>query len=165
MQIDHVSIPVADLAAARASTKALAPLGVQLVAEFPSDIAAWRPTKDRATAVAPPQRPINHQVTGRHHRQPRTWTRQGVHRARSTGRYLTHPTSTDKQSPDRAIQRGVRGADERIRRGAERTSGSQPRSGNDVDDERSCSRIAMHVSRGAAAANRVPDGGHGLARR
>jgi catechol 2,3-dioxygenase-like lactoylglutathione lyase family enzyme len=40
MQIDHVSIPVTDLAAARAFyEQALAPLGVQLVAEFPSGIA------------------------------------------------------------------------------------------------------------------------------
>jgi catechol 2,3-dioxygenase-like lactoylglutathione lyase family enzyme len=39
MQIDHVSIPVADLAAARAFyEQALAPLGVQVVAEFPSGI-------------------------------------------------------------------------------------------------------------------------------
>ncbi len=29
---------------------------------------AWRPTKDRAAAVAPPERPINHHVTGRHTR-------------------------------------------------------------------------------------------------
>jgi catechol 2,3-dioxygenase-like lactoylglutathione lyase family enzyme len=40
MQIDHVSIPVTDLAAATAFyEQALAPLGVQIVAEFPSGIA------------------------------------------------------------------------------------------------------------------------------
>jgi catechol 2,3-dioxygenase-like lactoylglutathione lyase family enzyme len=40
VQIDHVSIPVADLAAARAFyEQALAPLGVQLVAEFPGGVA------------------------------------------------------------------------------------------------------------------------------
>jgi catechol 2,3-dioxygenase-like lactoylglutathione lyase family enzyme len=40
MQIDHVSIPVADLAAARAFyEQALAPLGVHVVAEFPDGIA------------------------------------------------------------------------------------------------------------------------------
>src|SRR4030095_10604607 len=39
MQIDHVSIPVADLAAARAFyEQALAPLGVQVVAERPSAV-------------------------------------------------------------------------------------------------------------------------------
>jgi catechol 2,3-dioxygenase-like lactoylglutathione lyase family enzyme len=39
MQIDHVSIPVTDLTAARAFyERALAPLGVQIVAEFPSGI-------------------------------------------------------------------------------------------------------------------------------
>ena len=32
---------------------------------------AWRPTKDRAAAVAPQERPINHLVTGSQHRQPR----------------------------------------------------------------------------------------------
>ena len=59
---------------------------------------AWRPTKDRAAAVAPPERPINHQVTGRQHRQPRTQIRQGVHGANTTRRYLTTRTSTDKRS-------------------------------------------------------------------
>jgi catechol 2,3-dioxygenase-like lactoylglutathione lyase family enzyme len=40
MQIDHVSIPVADLATAKAFyEQALAPLDVQIVAEFPSRIA------------------------------------------------------------------------------------------------------------------------------
>lgn len=40
MQIDHVSIPVTDLATARAFyEQALAPLGVQLVAEFPNGAA------------------------------------------------------------------------------------------------------------------------------
>ena len=40
MQIDHVSIPVTDLATARAFyERALAPLGVQFVAEFPNGAA------------------------------------------------------------------------------------------------------------------------------
>ncbi len=42
---------------------------------------AWRPTKDRAAAVAPPERPINHQVTGRQRPRPRAQIRQGVHGA------------------------------------------------------------------------------------
>ena len=62
---------------------------------------AWRPTKDRAAAVAPPERPINHHVTGRHHRQPRAQIRQGVHGARPPWRYLTTRTSSDKRSPAR----------------------------------------------------------------
>jgi transposase len=43
---------------------------------------AWRPTKDRAAAVAPPERPINHHVTGRHYPRPRAQIRQGVHGAK-----------------------------------------------------------------------------------
>ena len=44
-----------------------------------------RPTKDRAAAVAPPERPINHQVTDRHDRQSRAQISQGVHGARQPG--------------------------------------------------------------------------------
>ena len=47
MQIDHVSIPVADLAAARAFyEQALAPLGVQVVAE----VAQWNRARGRSGA-------------------------------------------------------------------------------------------------------------------
>ena len=42
---------------------------------------AWRPTKDRAAAVAPPERPINHQVTGRQRSRPRAQISKGVHGA------------------------------------------------------------------------------------
>ena len=42
---------------------------------------AWRPTKDRAAAVAPPKRPINHQVTGRQRSRPRAQISKGVHGA------------------------------------------------------------------------------------
>ena len=62
---------------------------------------AWRPTRDRASAVAPPKRPINHLVTDRHHPQSRTQIRQGVHGARHPRRSLTTRTSSDKQSPSR----------------------------------------------------------------
>ena len=55
---------------------------------------AWRPTKDRAAAVAPPERPINHQVTGRQHRQPRAQIRQGVHGANPN----PHPATFHRSS-------------------------------------------------------------------
>ena len=45
---------------------------------------AWRPTKDRAAGVTPPERPINHLVTGSQTRQPRTQIRQGVHGEKRT---------------------------------------------------------------------------------
>jgi hypothetical protein len=56
----------------------------------------WRPTKDRAAAVAPPERPINHHFTGRERSRPRAQIRQGVHgaqpiRTSSTG----HPRPVD----------------------------------------------------------------------
>ena len=59
---------------------------------------AWRPTKDRAAAVAPPERPINHLVTDRHDRQSRAQIRQGVHGATTPRRHLTTRTSSDKRS-------------------------------------------------------------------
>src|SRR5579863_5888456 len=49
---------------------------------------AWRPSKDRAAAVDPQERPINHLVTDRHSRQSRTQIRQGVHGANPTPEVL-----------------------------------------------------------------------------
>jgi hypothetical protein len=56
---------------------------------------AWRPTKDTAAAVAPTERPINHQVTGRHHARPRAQIRQGVHGAK----HSPHPASLRRDHP------------------------------------------------------------------
>ena len=55
---------------------------------------AWRPTKDRAAAVAPPERPINHQVTGRQRSRPRAQISKGVHGANTN----PHPATFRRSS-------------------------------------------------------------------
>ena len=65
---------------------------------------AWRPSKDRAAAVAPPERPINHLVTDSQLWQSRAQIRQGVHGAEPAWRYLTTRTSSDKQSSAAAFR-------------------------------------------------------------
>jgi hypothetical protein len=49
---------------------------------------AWRPTKDRAAAVAPPERPINHHLTGR---QPAAAGPDKQGRPRSQSQTLIRP--------------------------------------------------------------------------
>ena len=58
---------------------------------------AWRPTKDRAAAVAPPERPINHQITGRQPSRPRAQISKGVHGAKPN----PHPASLRRIIHDR----------------------------------------------------------------
>ena len=70
--------PTTDRSASLPITDASTPCG-QLPQRSRHPRPAWRPTKDRAAAVAPPERPINHHVTGRHPLQLRAQIRQGVH--------------------------------------------------------------------------------------
>ena len=59
---------------------------------------AWRPTKDRAAAVAPPKRPINHQVTGRQRSRPRAQISKGVHGATHTPSGQHPPSIHDRRA-------------------------------------------------------------------
>jgi Transposase IS116/IS110/IS902 family len=117
----------------------------------------WRPTKDRAAAVAPPKRPINHHVTASHARQPRAQIRQGVHeqpqphQPQSTdehlNRHLTAKPSSDERSPGLIAPGLSRLGDPIVRRGGgdwmpgtaprtriPRARGGDPASGSECAD-------------------------------